>query len=98
MSVGNALPEVIGHGEDDLIEGVDALADHRRRRRRPSKWRLSSPSFDSRDATRVLTLVSSHREGAAESFTAEITKASELKLGWRFALQPLSELLAYLWG
>jgi hypothetical protein len=29
MNVGNALPKVIGHGEDDLIEGVDALADRR---------------------------------------------------------------------
>jgi hypothetical protein len=25
------------------------------------------------------------------AFTAEITKASDLKLGWRFALQPLSD-------
>jgi len=29
MNVGNALPKVIGHGEDDLIEDVDALADRR---------------------------------------------------------------------
>ena len=25
----DALPKVIGHGEDDLIEDVDALADRR---------------------------------------------------------------------
>jgi hypothetical protein len=93
MNVGNALPKVIGHGEDDLIEGVDALADHRRRRRRPSKRRLSSPSFDSRGRdSRVDAGVLAIAKVLPRAFTAEITKASELKLGWRFALQPLSEL------